>query len=125
MTKYDLRDRTYRFSLSVVRFLSNCSSSSITSPILNQLLRSATSIGANIEEADSSPTRKDFKHKLVISKKEAAETVYWLKLLIDSELLKSDAVTAKAKELLDEAEQLVRILGSILGKMSDYEKSEL
>ena len=123
MKKYDLRERTYKFAVDAVRFLSGLTSSPVAYPIFNQLIRSATSIGANVEEADSSPTRKDFKHKLVISKKEAAETVYWLKLGLDAGLISTEDNIGKAKELLGECEQLVKILGSIIGKMSDNEKN--
>jgi four helix bundle protein len=122
MKKYDLRERTYGFAVAMVRFLSNLSYAQVAYPLFNQLTRSATSIGANVEEADSSPTRKDFKHKLVISKKEAAETVYWLKLIVDADLLKTEGNIQKAKELLLEAEQLVKILGSIISKMSENDK---
>lgn len=122
MKKYDLRERTYRFAVNVVRFLSSLHSHPVTYPIFNQLVRSATSVGANVEEADSSPSRKDFKHKLVISKKEAAETVYWFKLIVDAGLLKTEDNIQKAKELLDEAEQLVKILGSIINKISENDK---
>ncbi len=86
-------------------------------PIFNQLVRSGTSIGANIEEADSSPTRKDLKYKMVIAKKEAAETVYWLRLVIDAGLIKNENNIIKTKELLVECGQIVKILGSITRKI--------
>ena len=86
-------------------------------PILNQLLRSGTSIGANIEEADSSPSRKDFKYKMVIAKKEAAETVYWLKIIIDAGILKNQNNISQIKEILCEADELLKILGSIVRKL--------
>ncbi|MBI5399528.1 four helix bundle protein [Candidatus Saganbacteria bacterium] len=116
MNAYDLRERSYKFAVELVRFLNGLTLSKISLPILNQLLRSGTSVGANIEEADSSPTRKDFKYKISVSKKEAAETVYWLKLIIDAEILKNSENIKKAKELLAECDQLLRILGSIIRK---------
>ena len=117
MTKFDLRQRSYGFSVSLVRFLNNLAASRISTPLFTQLLRSGTSVGANIEESDSSPTRKDFKYKLIIAKKEAAETVYWLKIIIDADILKNQNNISKAKEILKEAEELLKILGSITHKL--------
>jgi len=117
MTKYDLRQRSYGFSVKLVKFLNRLSTSRLSAPLFNQLLRSGTSIGANIEESDSSPSRKDFKHKLTISKKEAAETVYWLKIIIDAEVLKNQNNVSRANEILKEAEELLKILGSITRKL--------
>jgi four helix bundle protein len=117
MTKYDLRDRSFRFSVKLVRFLNGLGLNRLAGPLFNQVLRSGTSIGANIEESDSSPSRKDFRHKLIISKKEAAETVYWFKILIEANIITEQANIATAKEILDEADQLLKILGSITHKL--------
>lgn len=115
--KYDLRERTFRFSVELVRFINKLSIAKMAFPIFNQVIRSGTSIGANVEEADSSPTRKDFKYKMVISKKEAAETVYWLKIIIAAEILKNRENIEKIKQLLDESSQLLKIIGKIVGKV--------
>ncbi|KAF0134114.1 MAG: hypothetical protein FD145_870 [Candidatus Saganbacteria bacterium] len=117
MKKYDLRERSYGFSLELVKFLNNLSLSKLSMLLISQLIRSGTSIGANIEEADSSPTRKDYKYKMVVAKKEAAETKYWIRLIIESGALKNDNNIIKANELLDEANQLLKILGSIVIKL--------
>ena len=98
MTKYSLRERSYKFSVELVKF---------------QLIRSGTSIGANVEEADSSSSRKDFRNKMFIAKKEAAETVYWLRLLIDANVVNNQANVEKIKDLLDECDQILRIIGKI------------
>ena len=74
-----------------------------------QLLRSGTSIGANIEEAIAAQSRKDFIHKLSISSKEARETKYWLRLLQKSEL-----TTIDVSNHLHEIQQIVNILTSII-----------
>jgi four helix bundle protein len=74
-----------------------------------QLLRSATSIGANVEEADAAETRKDFIHKMGIARKEAQETRYWLKLL-RAGLQDGEQLNA----LMTEADELARILSSIV-----------
>lgn len=75
-----------------------------------QLLRSATSIGANITEAQSGESRADFIHKYSISQKEARESLYWLKLLLRSESLP----TAKLQPLLDETNELIAIITRII-----------
>ncbi len=117
MGKFDLRKRTYIFSVELVKLLNKISKSGIFSPLLNQLIRSGTSIGANVEEADSSPSRKDFKYKLTISKKEAAETVYWMNILIDTNIFQNNENLLSMKNLLNECEQILRILSAIIRKL--------
>ena len=117
MKKYILREKSYKFSIELIKFLGHLTVSKISYPILNQLIRSGTSIGANIEEADSSSTRKDFKHKATISKKEAAESIYWLRIIMDSNMLKNEQNILKAKELLEECNQILRILSTIIRKI--------
>jgi four helix bundle protein len=75
-----------------------------------QFIRSATSIGANIEEAIGSYSRKEFLHKITISYKEARETKYWIRLLKDSEWLE----TAKAESLLIDLEELLKMTASTI-----------
>lgn len=74
-----------------------------------QVLRSGTSIGANIEEAIAAQSRKDFIHKMSISSKEARETAYWLKLL-----QKSDLTNIDVSLYLSEINQIIRIITSIV-----------
>ena len=74
-----------------------------------QVLRSGTSIGANIEEAIAAQSRKDFIHKMSISSKEARETAYWLKLL-----QKSDLTNLDVSLYLSEIDQIIRIITSIV-----------
>lgn len=81
--------------------------------ISKQLLRSATSIGANIEEALAGQSKKDFLHKMSISSKEARETRYWLKLLDKSQIVKFDY-----KVYLDEIENIINILTKIVKSTS-------
>ena len=77
--------------------------------ISKQLLRSATSIGANVEEAIAGQSRKDFVHKMAIASKEARETRYWLRLLAESKLLE-----VELKKYLIEIEDIVSILVKIV-----------
>ena len=75
-----------------------------------QLLRSGTSIGANVEEAQAGQSRADFVSKLSIASKEARETNYWLRLLRDSKILDE----AEVKSLLSESDAIIKILTSIV-----------
>ncbi|OGL37917.1 hypothetical protein A3E49_01380 [Candidatus Saccharibacteria bacterium RIFCSPHIGHO2_12_FULL_49_19] len=76
----DLRDRTFDFAIEVIRFARPYQRDPLAKPIINQLIRSSSSIGANFVEAKNASSKKDFRNKVFISKKEASETLYWLKL---------------------------------------------
>ena len=78
---YDLEERTAKFSEDLIEFIRDIKRDDINKNIIIQLVRSATSIGANYYEANASSSRKDFRNKIYISKKEANETKYWLRLL--------------------------------------------
>jgi four helix bundle protein len=90
--------------------------------LANQLLRAATSIGANVEEGQGSQSRADFIAKYSIACKEARETHYWLRLLVASEIV----AEPKLLDLIDEANQLVAILTTIIKKtrQNKYGKGE-
>ena len=82
--KYDLEERTLKFAESVIELCKKVPQNPITLPIISQLVRAATSIGANYAEANGASSKKDFKNKIFICKKEARETKYWLKLLANA-----------------------------------------
>jgi four helix bundle protein len=104
-----IRDKSYKFALHVVK-LYRCLTENKKEYILSkQVLRSGTSIGANIEEAVGGHSGKDFFAKLTIAYKEARETRYWLRLLIDSGYLEYKF----AKSLLLECEEICKIIGKI------------
>ena len=80
-----IKDKTYQFSLDIIRlYVELCKQKEFV--LSKQLLRSGTSIGANVEEATAAQSRKDFISKMAIASKEARETHYWLRLLRDSKL---------------------------------------
>src|SRR3990172_5408565 len=79
--KYDLEERTAKFGESVINLCKKISQDNITKSIINQLVRSATSIGANYMEANGASSKKDFINKIFICKKEAQETKHWLRML--------------------------------------------
>jgi len=106
--KRDLEDRTKKFSLGVIRYASKLPRSREVDILTRQLLRSATSIGANYREANRGVSRADFVNKIGIIQKEAAETQYWLELLIESGL----GATESASGLLEESRELLAIFTS-------------
>jgi len=78
---YDLEERTASFGEAVIRLCKAIKKDAITSPLINQLVRSATSIGANYMEANGASSKRDFIHKIFICKKECQETKHWLRML--------------------------------------------
>ena len=106
--------RTYQFSLETLRLIDDISQKSFsTQTISKQLVRSATSIGANVVEAQASSSKKDFANFLNHALKSANETEYWLKLLKDSNAL----VDSRIDQLINESNQLAKMLGSSVAKM--------
>ena len=104
-------ERSFEFAVRVVRlcrFLDEQDRSTRT--LASQLLRSGTSIGANIEEAQAGQSKADFIAKMSISRKEARETLYWLRLLKAADIVEAN----KLDDITREADELVRILTSIV-----------
>ena len=81
LNNYDLEERTAKFGESVIIFCKTLKLDTISNPIVNQIIRSSTSIGANYMEANNASSRKDFQNKIFICKKEAQETKHWLRML--------------------------------------------
>ena len=106
--KTNLRHRTYYFSLSIIKLVSTFPNNKIYWVISDQLLRSATSIGANIIEAKASSSKKDFIKFYQIALKSANETKYWLCLLRDGTEIDNNKII----KLLDEAKEISNMLGS-------------
>lgn len=76
--KYDLEERTKKFGENIISFCKKVPRDEITKPLITQLVKSGTSVGANYCEANCAESRKDFEHKIGICKKEAKETLFWL-----------------------------------------------
>jgi four helix bundle protein len=107
----DLPERTFAFAQRIVLLCRSLDQSpGVSRTLAHQLLRSGTSIGANVEEGQGSQTRPDFITKYAIACKEARETHYWLRLLAASAIVEPTQMT----EIIDEANQLVAILTSII-----------
>ena len=110
-----VRDKSYAFALKIVKLYRTLSEGKREFVLSKQVLRSGTSIGANIEEALGGQSEKDFQSKLLIAYKEARETHYWLRLLHDSGYIDDknfDSISLDCNELL-------RLLGSITKSMKE------
>ncbi len=79
--KYDLEERTAIFGENIINFTKKLPKNIITSSIISQLVKASTSVGANYCEADCAETKKDFEHKIGISKKESRESKHWLRMI--------------------------------------------
>lgn len=111
--KSDLKKRCYYYSLDVIALIGSLSQNTVTRIISNQLLRSATSIGANLVEAGSSSSRLEFKKFHEIALRSANETKYWLELLRDSNLISTETVD----KLLNEVNELANMIASGILKL--------
>ena len=109
---YDLEERTALFGENIIELSKIISRNTITLPIINQLIKSGTSVGANYCEADCAESRKDFEHKLGICKKEAKETKHWLRMIAKA----NPEIKDKAKMLWKESNELQLIFIAIINK---------
>ncbi|MCX7929051.1 MAG: four helix bundle protein [Patescibacteria group bacterium] len=107
----NVRYRAFKFSLAIINFISNIKKNQILSVIFDQLLRLSTSVGANLVEAKSSSSKKDFIHFYEIALKSANETLYWLLVLKESQLINKE----KVKPLISEIKEISNMIaGSLL-----------
>ena len=104
----DVKVRAYKFSLEIIKFVNRFPNKRAFWVMGDQLIRSATSIGANMIEAQASSSRREFVKFYEISLKSANETKYWLSLIKDS----SNEFVFECKKLLEEAEEISKMLGS-------------
>jgi four helix bundle protein len=109
----NINDRTYDFSINVITFIKNFHSNVINTILVNQLIRSTTSIGANIIEAQSSISKREFIRYYSISLRSSNETRYWLNILKDTTSI--DKITIE--RLINESKEISNILASCLIKM--------
>lgn len=108
--KYDIYDRIFRFVVSVLKIIKLIPRTEENKIIFLQIIRSATSMGANSEEADGSSTSKDFLHCFTIVRKEGKETGYWLKLLLELNPNLKDQLLP----LINECSEIVAIVSKII-----------
>jgi four helix bundle protein len=112
MPKYDLEERTLDFSKRIIKMAKSLPKNTINFKLIDQVARSGTSMGANYREANETETKKDFKYRIRICRKEGKETVYWLKLIIEA----NPEFKKRIEPLLQESSELVKIFASILEK---------
>lgn len=111
IVKRDLPERTFEFARRVVKLCQVLDQEpGVSRTLANQLLRSGTSIGANVEEDQAGQSKANFVSKLAIACKEARETHYWLRLLSATEIVPE----SRLAELLDESDQLIAILTTVI-----------
>ena len=108
--KRDIVERTFNFSIEIIKLISLLPKNSLGFALTSQIVRSGTSIGANVEEAQGAISKKEFIQKMQIALKEARETRYWIRIIIETKLA-TETVTEK---LLDEINQLIGILSTIV-----------
>ena len=112
---YDLEERTFQFAKRVAVFCKALLKTATNSEYGKQVIRSSGSIGANYIEANEALSKKDFQMRIKIFRKEAKETVYWLRLIIETN---SEESMRDGAPLLQESTELKKILSSILEKSS-------
>lgn len=109
----DIKQRSFEFAVRIIKLCQELEKTpGVPRTLANQILRSGTSIGANIEEANGSQSRADFTAKMYISCKESREANYWLRLLAETEILPKDQLAA----IINESNQLIAILTTIVKK---------
>ena len=109
-TQYDLEERTARFGETIVRFAKRIPQSPVNRSLIDQLVRAGTSVGANYCEADDAVSKRDFRHKIAVCKKEARETKHWLRMVATTE----EDLKDEARKLWHEAKELHLIFAAIL-----------
>jgi len=107
--KYDLEERTAKFGEEIIRFAKKIPENSVTRPLIPQLVKAGTSVGANYCEADDAESGKDFRHKIGICKKEARETKHWLRMIV----VAVPELEEEARKLWTEAKELNLIFNAI------------
>jgi four helix bundle protein len=107
--RQDLEARTAKFGIDVIRFARQVRENPVTRPLVSQLVRAATSVGANYCEADEAESKKDFRHKIGICVKEARETKHWLQMMVAA----APEQRTAAAGLWREAKELTLVFGAI------------
>jgi len=112
-SKYNLEERTAKFGENIIKFCNKLPKNVITSPLINQLVKSGTSVGANYCEADDAESRQDFKHKIGICKKESRESKHFLRMMATALPETKD----EAQNLWQEAREINLIFNTIYRKL--------
>lgn len=112
--KYDLEERTAKFGESVIKFCLKIPRTEITKPLITQLVKAGTSVGANYSEADDAESKDDFRHKIGICKKESRESKHFLRMIATA----CPEFKEELRSFWNEAKELNLIFNSIYRKVS-------
>ncbi len=112
---YDLEERTAKFGESILLFCKENKIDSINKSLISQLIRSGTSVGANYMEANGASSRKDFRNKIHICKKEIQETKHWIRMLA----ICMPGKKSELRKIWMEAQELTCIFGKIVSKLKN------
>ena len=113
--KFDLEERTAKFGEEIIRFAQAMPKNEVTRPLVTQLVKCGTSVGANYCEADDAESKNDFRHKIGICKKEARESKHFLRL----SMVAVPQMGERGQKLWQEAKELNLIFNSIYKKVQD------
>ena len=119
--EYNLGERTAKFGEDIIEFCQTIELDPISRPLISQLIRSGTSIGANYAEANAASSKRDFRNKIFTAKKEAEETTHWLRMILKHVPSKKSQVAALQKEV----QELTLIFGKILSTLHKGSNSKL
>jgi four helix bundle protein len=111
---YNLEETTARFGEDIIQFCKTIGQDAITRPIISQLVRAGTSIGANYMEANAASSKQDFRNKIYIRKKETQETKHWLRMIVAAVSEKRE----ESRKLWKEAQELTLIFGKIISSLN-------
>ncbi|MFA6097188.1 MAG: four helix bundle protein [Candidatus Paceibacterota bacterium] len=115
---YNLEERTLKFGEEMIIFVNKLPANRVNNELIGQLIRSATSIGANYCEANGASSKKDFRNKICICKKEAKETKYWIQLMSVANPGQKD----QCRKLWKEAQELTLIFSKIVLTLDERNK---
>lgn len=116
--RYDREERTAKFGENIIELCKRLPATPVSKPLVNQLVRSATSVGVNYMEANGASSKKDFRNKIYICKKEAQESKHWLRMLTTCLPDEKDEL----KALWQEAQELTLIFQKITSTLSESQK---
>jgi len=111
--KFDLEDRTLNFAKRIIKLCQLLDNNIVNSKLIDQMVRSGGSVGANYREANDALGKKDFTHRLRISRKETKETIFWLELLLESNPNQKSEINL----LINEGIEIRNILSAIIRKI--------
>ncbi len=125
MTEQEFKDRTKQIALRVIRLVESLPDSNTAQIIGKQLLRSATSVGANYRAACRGKSTADILHKLAIVEEEADESLYWLELLIESEIVTEKKLSVLMSDINETVAMTVSSIKTLRSKNIDNPKSKI